>query len=58
MVKQRLQTVYEFLTNKIAVKGLLFEELLDYDKRKILNRRIVGLTMTQNMVITHMNAQT
>lgn len=45
--KQRLQTVYEFLTNKIAVKGLLFEELLDYDKRKILNRRIVGLTMTQ-----------
>lgn len=26
---------------------MLFEELLDYDKRKILNRRIVGLTMTQ-----------
>lgn len=45
--KQRLQTVYEFLANKITVNGLLFEELLNYDKRKILHRNIVGLVLTQ-----------
>lgn len=45
--KQRLQTVYEFLANKITVNGLLFEELLNYDKRKILHRNIFGLVLTQ-----------
>lgn len=45
--KQRLQTVYEFLANKITVNGLLFEELLNYDKHKILHRNIFGLVLTQ-----------
>lgn len=45
--KQRLQTVYEFLANKITVNGLLFEELLNYDKPKILHRNIFGLALTQ-----------
>ena len=44
--KQRLQTVYEFLSNKITVNNLFYKDLLEYEKMAILHKQITGLLMT------------
>lgn len=45
--KQRLQTVYEFLSNKITVNNLFYKDLLEYEKMAILHKQITGLLLTQ-----------
>lgn len=45
--KQRLQTVYEFLSNKITVNNLYYKDLLEYEKMAIIHKQITGLLLTQ-----------